>query len=296
MSGKINKIVPHLWFDRDAAEAIGFYVSVFNNSKLTDNSVIEGTPSGKVDIISFEISGQNIIAINAGPYFRFNDSVSFFYYCGSEAEIDRLYPILSENGSILFPLGKYEWSRKYAWVRDRFGLGWQLDIDEINSDQKIVPSLLFVNEKSGRIKEAVSFYTSVFKTSKRLMEVPYENQPEEKEADILFAQFSLEGFIFNAMSSNLKHDFDFNEAVSFMINCETQEEIDYYWEKLTSGGQEQPCGWVKDKFGVSWQVIPSEMGKVMSSGDKDRDERVRAAMMKMRKLDLSILKKAYGNN
>ena len=292
MSGKINKIVPHLWFDRDAAEAIGFYVSVFNNSKLTDSSVIEGTPSGKVDIISFEISGQNIIAINAGPYFRFNDSVSFFYYCGSEAEIDRLYTILSENGSILFPLGKYEWSRKYAWVRDRFGLGWQLDIDEINSDQKMVPSLLFVNEKSGRIKEAVSFYTSVFKTSKRLMEVPYENQPEEKEADLLFAQFSLEGFIFNAMSSNLKHDFDFNEAVSFMINCETQEEIDYYWEKLTSGGQEQPCGWVKDKFGVSWQVIPAEMGKLLSSGNKERDERVRAAMMKMKKIDLNILKKA----
>jgi predicted 3-demethylubiquinone-9 3-methyltransferase (glyoxalase superfamily) len=189
-------------------------------------------------------------------------------------------------------LGKYDWSSKYAWVRDRFGLGWQLDIDDINSKQKIVPALLFVNEKSGRIREAVSFYTSVFKTSRRLMEVPYENQPEGKEADLLFAQFSLEGFIFNAMSSNMKHDFDFNEAVSFMINCETQEEIDYYWEKLTTGGEEQPCGWVKDKFGLSWQVIPSEMRKLMSSGDKERDERVRAAMMKMKKLDINILKNA----
>lgn len=292
MSGIINKIVPHLWFDREAGEAADFYISVFNNSKHKSSSVIDGTPSGKVDIVSYEISGQNIVAINAGPYFRFNDAVSFFCYCGSEAEIDRLYTILSENGSVLFPLGKYDWSSKYAWVRDRFGLGWQLDIDEINSKQKIVPALLFVNDKSGRIREAVSFYTSVFKTSRRLMEVPYENQPEGKEADLLFAQFSLEGLIFNAMSSDMKHDFDFNEAVSFMINCETQEEIDYYWEKLTSGGEEQPCGWVKDKFGVSWQVIPAEMGKLLSSGDKERDERVRAAMMKMKKLDINILKNA----
>jgi predicted 3-demethylubiquinone-9 3-methyltransferase (glyoxalase superfamily) len=124
------------------------------------------------------------------------------------------------------------------------------------------------------------------------MESPYGNQPEGTDADLLFAQFSLEGFIFNAMSSNMKHDFDFNEAVSFMFKCETQEEIDYYWEKLTSGGQEQPCGWVKDKFGVSWQVIPAEMGKLLSSGNKERDERVRAAMMKMKKIDLNILKKA----
>lgn len=293
MSNRLNKIVPHLWFESEAFEAVDFYVSVFKNSKLKVSNVIEGTPSGKVDILSFEISGQEITAMNAGPYFRFNDSVSFFYYCGSEAEIDRLYNILSENGSILFPLGKYEWSRKYAWVRDRFGIGWQLDIDDINSKQKIVPTLLFVNEKSGRIREALSFYTSVFKTSRRLMEAPYGNQPEGTEAELLFAQFSVEGFIFNAMSSNIKHDFDFNEAISFMISCDTQEEIDYYWEKLTSGGQEQPCGWLKDKFGVSWQVIPAEMGKLMSPDDKDRAERVTAAMMKMKKLDTNTLKKAY---
>ena len=295
MSGKAHKIVPHLWYDREAREAAEFYVSVFKDSKLQDRSVIEGTPSGNVDIISFEISGQNIIAINAGPLFMFNDSVSFFYYCGSESEIDRIYKLLSEKGSVLFPLGKYEWSRKYAWVRDRFGLGWQLDIDDINSKQKIVPSLLFVNEKSGRIKEGLTFYTSVFKTSRSIMEVPYGNQTGGTGNDLLFAQFSVEGFIFNAMSSNVKHDFDFNEAVSFMVNCETQDEINYYWEKLTSGGQEQPCGWVKDKFGVSWQVVPSEMNKLMSSDDEKRADRVMKAMMKMKKLDLNILRNAYYN-
>ncbi|MBK9391578.1 MAG: VOC family protein [Bacteroidetes bacterium] len=276
-----------------AREAVDFYVSVFKNSKKKNSAVIDGTPSGEVNIISFEISGQEITAMNAGPYFSFNDSVSFFYYCGSESEIDRIYKLLSENGSILFPLAKYDWSSRYAWVRDRFGIGWQLDVDDINSKQKIVPALLFVNEKSGRIREALSFYASVFKTSRLIMDAPYGNQAEGTISDLLFAQFSVEGFIFNAMSSNMKHDFDFNEAISFMINCGSQDEVDYYWNKLTTGGQEQQCGWVKDKFGVSWQVVPSEMGKLMASGDKEQSERVMSAMLKMKKLDINTLKKAY---
>jgi predicted 3-demethylubiquinone-9 3-methyltransferase (glyoxalase superfamily) len=154
---------------------------------------------------------------------------------------------------------------------------------------------LFVNEKSGKIREALSFYASVFKTSRLIMDAPYGNQSDGAISDLLFAQFSLEGFIFNAMSSNQEHDFDFNEAISFMINCDTQDDVDYYWEKLTSGGQEQQCGWVKDKFGVSWQVVPSEMGKLMSTGDKKQSERVMASMMKMKKLDINILKKAFDN-
>jgi predicted 3-demethylubiquinone-9 3-methyltransferase (glyoxalase superfamily) len=153
MATSIKKIIPNLWFDKEAMEAVNFYVSVFKDSKIVANSKIEGTPSGSVDIITFELSGQKFMAINAGPMFRFNESVSFFVYCGSESDIVRLYEKLSENGSILMPLGKYDWSGKYAWIKDKFSLSWQLDIDEINSQQKILPSLLFVNEKSGRVKE-----------------------------------------------------------------------------------------------------------------------------------------------
>ena len=288
-----NKIVPHLWFDKEAAEAIDFYISVFKGSKYLNHSEIEGTPSGKVGLFSFEISGQELAAINACPYFRFNDSVSFFYYCGSEEEIDRIYGRLAENGSILFPLGKYEWSRKYAWVRDRFGIGWQLDIDDINSDQKIVPALLFVNEKSGSVREAIKYYMSVFRTSRLIMEAPVINSEGQAGDDLLFAQFRLENFIFNAMSSPHKHDFDFNEAVSFMIMCRDQEEVDYYWERLGERGEEQPCGWLKDRFGLSWQVVPAELNELMSGNDKGR---VMAAMMKMKKLDISILRKAYSGS
>ncbi len=290
MESRIKNIVPHLWFDKEAVEAVNFYTSLFKESKVLANSKIEGTPSGSVDIITFKLSGQKFMAINAGPMFRFNESVSFFVYCGSESEIDRLYDKLSENGSVLMPLGKYDWTRKYAWVIDKYGLSWQLDIDDINSSQKIVPTLLFVNEKSGRVKEAISFYQSIFPGSRVILEAPYDKSADMEEGTLLFAQFSLSKFIFNAMSSTLHHDYDFNESVSFMIYCDTQEEIDYFWEKLTSGGQEQPCGWVKDRFGLSWQIVPVQMNEMMSTADAAQSARVTAAMLKMMKLDINILK------
>jgi predicted 3-demethylubiquinone-9 3-methyltransferase (glyoxalase superfamily) len=295
MATSIKKIIPHLWFDKEAMEAVNFYASVFKDSRVVTNSKIEGTPSGSVDIITFELSGQKFMAINAGPIFRFNESVSFFVYCGSESEIVRLYEKLSENGSILMPLGKYDWSGKYAWVKDKFGLSWQLDIEEINSPQKIVPSLLFVNEKSGRVKEALTYYNSIFPESGVIMEAPYDKSANMPDGTLLFAQFRLSDFLFNAMSSTLHHDFDFNESVSFMIYCDTQEEIDYFWEKLTSGGQEQPCGWVKDRFGLSWQIVPVQMDEMMSTNDSDQLGRVTTAMLKMMKLDIKILKQAFDN-
>ncbi|MDQ7816211.1 MAG: VOC family protein [Melioribacteraceae bacterium] len=292
----INKIVPHLWFNTEAKEAAQFYTSLFPESGVTNITTISGTPSGDVPIVRFKLYGIEFMAISAGPMFKINPSISFFIYCGSDSEIVRLYNRLSENGSALMPLDKYPWSNKYAWVKDRYGLTWQLDIDSINSEQKIVPSLLFVNEKSGKVKEAVDFYSSVFSDSKVLMEAPWDESAGMPEGSLLFAQFKLNGYIFNAMSGGaLKHEFDFNEAVSFMIYCKDQEEIDYYWEKLTAGGQEQQCGWVKDMFGVSWQIVPVEMDEMMRTKDKEKLARVTESMLKMGKLDLDLLRKAFNN-
>jgi predicted 3-demethylubiquinone-9 3-methyltransferase (glyoxalase superfamily) len=193
------------------------------------------------------------------------------------------------------PLGKYDWSSKYAWVEDKYGVSWQLDVDPVNSRQKIVPALLFNGAKSLRIKEAINFYTSVFPDSKILLESLYDKSAGLPEGTLLFAQSKLSGYLFNMMSSTMEHGFDFNEAVSFMIHCDSQEEVDYYWEKLTTDGQEQPCGWVKDKFGVSWQVVPSEIDEMMTTNDKVQLGRVTDAMLKMKKFDIEKLRKAYNN-
>jgi predicted 3-demethylubiquinone-9 3-methyltransferase (glyoxalase superfamily) len=292
----IHKLVPHLWFDKEAKEAAGFYTSLFSNSRETDITTTPDTPSGDVDIVSFNLYGISFMAISAGPIFKLNPSISFYVYCGSDDEIERLYKSLLENGSVLMPLDKYPWSSRYAWVQDKYGVSWQLDIDTINSEQKIVPSILFVNEKAGKVKEAVSFYCSIFPDSKLLMESPWDQSAGMPGGSLLFAQFKLNGYIFNTMSGGtIKHEFDFNEAISFMVYCKDQKEIDYYWEKLTEGGCEQPCGWVKDKFGVSWQIVPSKMIEMMRTKDKMQLARITNVMLKMGKFDLDLLRKAFDN-
>lgn len=290
-----NKIVPHLWFDKEAKEAANFYVSIFQNSNFKVITTISGTPGGNADIVSFSLWGSDIMAISAGPIFKFNPSVSLFVYCGSENEIDRIYKALMDGGQAMMPLDKYPWSPKYAWVQDRYGLTWQLDMDEVNSKQKIVPTLLFVNEKQTKVKEALMFYHDIFPKSRMIMEAPHEKSSNLPDGSLLFAQYNIGGTLINAMSSNLKHDYDFNEALSLIVYCENQEEIDYYWEKLTHDGQEQSCGWLKDKYGVSWQIVPRAMDQMMQTTNKEQLNRVTKAMLTMRKLELKKLQDAFYN-
>ena len=296
MTNNNNNIVPHLWFDMEAIEVANFYVSIFPGSEITGQTAISGTPGGDVDVVTFDLSGNSFVAINAGPMFKINPSISFYVYCGSEQEVGRLYNELSNGGMVMMPLDKYPWSGKYAWIQDKFGLTWQLDINDVIGHQKILPSLLFANEKYDRVKEAVGFYTSVFTGSKIIMEAPYDKSANLPDDTLLFAQFKLDNFLINAMSSILKHDFDFNEAVSLMVYCETQDEIDYYWNKLADEGEEQQCGWIKDKFGVSWQVVPTEMDKMMMTTNQVQLDRVTVAMLKMIKLSISGLRKAFDND
>lgn len=286
-----NSIVPCLWFDDNAEDAVNFYASLFENSKILstrrygkEGFEIHQRPDGSVMTMNFELSGQKFLALNGGPIFKFSEAVSLFVYCESNERIETLYKQLSDGGSVLMPLGKYDWSEKYAWVKDKFGLSWQLDIDKINSPQKILPSFLFTNEKSARVKEAADCFTNIFPNSKTIMEMPVEPSGEV----LLFAQFSLNGYLFNAMTGGEeKHQFDFNEAISFIVNCETQEEIDNYWARLSAGGEEGPCGWLKDKFGISWQIVPTILDKLLS--DPSKASKATAAFLKMQKFDIAAL-------
>lgn len=284
-------ITPCIWYDKEAEEAVEFYSSLFDNSKV--NRIIpygkEGfeyhhKPEGSVMTVEFELNGQSFLALNGGPVFKPNESISLFVYCESEERINFLYEKLSEGGSINMPLDKYDWSPKYAWVKDKFGVSWQLDIEAINSPQKIVPSLLFVNDKYNLVKEALNHYTSIFPESKILMEYPAKDY-------LLFGQIKLNGYLINLMSGGkLQHNFDFNDGMSLIINCDTQDEIDYYWNKLTEGGQEVQCGWLKDKFGVSWQVVPKILNELIS--DPNKSSKTMNSIFQMVKLDINTLIKA----
>ncbi|HEY7110610.1 MAG TPA: VOC family protein [Nitrososphaeraceae archaeon] len=163
--------------------------------------------------------------------------------------------------------------------------------------QKITPCLWF----DDNAEEASKFYTSIFKGSKigditRYGEEGYEIHRKEP-GTVMTIEFDIEGQNFLALNGGPL--FKFNEAISFQVHCETQEEVDYYWEKLSEGGDEkaQICGWLKDKYGLSWQIVPSILPKMLKDSDIQKSQRVMKAMLQMRKLDIKILEKAYqGSN
>jgi predicted 3-demethylubiquinone-9 3-methyltransferase (glyoxalase superfamily) len=300
----MHKITPFLWFNTEAEDAVEFYTIIFNNSKILDISRYNeaaanasGMKTGSAFVISFQLEGQNFTAMNGGPNFKLNESISLFVYCESDAKIEKVYNQLCKGGKVLFPLDKYDWSPRYAWVVDKFGLSWQLDVEKINNKQKILPALLFVNNKVLKVKEAVEFYCSVFPNSKILMEYPYNESAGLPDGTLLFSQFSLTDHLFNAMSGQGDHDFDFNEAFSFVVDCQNQDEVDYYWNKLASdGGQESMCGWLKDKFGISWQIIPRILSDMLNDKDSAKSQNVMQAMLQMKKINIEELQKAYNGN
>jgi predicted 3-demethylubiquinone-9 3-methyltransferase (glyoxalase superfamily) len=292
-----------LWFDSQAEEAAKFYTSVFPNSKIGDivrygkeGFEIHHRPEGSVMVTEFELSGEKFVALNGGPLFTFNPSISYFVVCETLEEADRTWSTLQKDGKVLMPFQKYDWSEKYGWLTDRYGLSWQISFGKISDvGQKITPSFMFVGEQCGRAEEALEFYTSVFKNSSVDGVLKHPAGGTEPEGNIAHAQFTLEGQKFMIMESALKdHKFQFNEAISIIINCKTQQEIDYYWDQLTSdGGKEVECGWVKDKFGVSWQVESVELTRMLKDPDKEKVARVTNAFLHMKKFDVTKLKEAF---
>ena len=299
----MKKIIPHLWFDKEAREAAEFYVSIFPNSKITNITTLHDTPSGDTDSVTFELAGQPFMAISAGPYFKVNPSVSFFVNFdpsrdkNARANLDALWEKLSEGGVALMPLDKYPFSEHYGWIQDKYGVSWQLILTNPEGEERpfIIPSMMFVGDVLGKAEEAIRFYVSVFKNSKVGALNPYPTEGwEPNTADMLnFADFMLEGQWFAAMDSAYEHNFKFTEAISFLVQCEDQEEIDYYWNKLSAVPESEQCGWLKDKYGMSWQITSSAMQEMLRDGTRGQIDRVTQAFLPMKKLDIKKLEEAY---
>ncbi|VEB33917.1 DNA binding protein [Legionella sainthelensi] len=297
----MEKITPHLWFNKEAREAAEFYTALFPHSKITHMTTLHDTPSGDCDVVSFELSNQSFMAISAGSLFKFNPTVSFLVTFNplqekdAREKLDLLWNKLSCNGMELMQLQEYPFSKRYGWVQDKYGLSWQLILsDLINERQFIIPSLLFVGNRCGKAEEAINFYTSIFKNSRRGSVARYDSeQAPNQEGTIAFADFMLLDRWFAAMDSAGVSDFAFNEAISFMVNCETQEEIDYYWEKLSAVPEAEQCGWLKDKYGLSWQIVPTVLSDMMKKGSSKQTERIMQSFLRMKKFDIATLKRAY---
>jgi predicted 3-demethylubiquinone-9 3-methyltransferase (glyoxalase superfamily) len=282
---RMRTIKPCLWFDHQAEEASNFYASIFENGEvLRTDRYGENTPgeAGTVMSTLFRIADQEFMTINGGPIFSLTPAVSYFVSCPNEADVERLWSALSDGGAVLMPLDAYPFSPKFGWTNDKYGVSWQVSLG--GERQTIAPYLLFTGPEPGRAAEAVDFYVSLFENS-TVIQAAGPAQP---------AIFSLSGERFMAFYGGDNHPFTFTEANSFFVSCKTAAEVDRLWDALIAdGGEPSQCGWLKDKFGVSWQIVPEVLGNLMADEDREKANRVVQAMLKMSKIDSAKLLEAY---
>ncbi len=282
----MQKITPNLWFNGNALEAAEFYAAAFPNSKImsTENypeTTEEGLAdfqldlAGKVLTVEFELGGMHFTGINADATFAPNPSISFFVNFDpsrgeTKEQLDELWVKLADGGQVLMPLDTYDWSPHYGWVQDKYGVSWQLMLSNAEGDPRpfIVPSLQFGGAAQNRAAEAIEYYTSVFPNATKASAWPYGEATGPATAEsLMYADFQIDGQWIASNDSGVEQDFTFNEGVSLSVVCKDQAEIDYLWERLSAVSEAEQCGWCKDKFGLSWQIVPENMNELMKKPD-----------------------------
>ncbi len=278
----MQKIVPSLWFDHVAADAARFYAEAIPGTTVTDTQYypLEGLLdfqrefAGKELTVEFEVQGYRFVAINAGPEFRVNPSVSFMLNFDPSRDerarehLDEVWAALSDGGSELMPLGEYEFSPHYGWIQDRYGVSWQLILTDPAGEPRpfVIPNLLFGGSAQNRAGEAMEYYVSLFEGARAGNVWRYPDAVGPAPAgSIMFGELNLFGQWFALMDSAVEQDFTFNPGVSLMLQCEDQEELDRYWHELSAVPEAEQCGWLVDRFGLSWQVVPATMRELMQA-------------------------------
>lgn len=294
------KINPFLWFDTQAEEAATFYTGIFNDSKIdsvtyygAEGAAAAQRKEGSVMTVGFTLEGQEFAALNGGPVFELSPAISFFVNCDNEHEMNTLWEKLSEKGTILTDLNNFAFIDKFGRLKDQFGVTWQLSIG--TAMQKITPFIMFTGQQYGKAEEAMNFYISLFDHSGIIHIERHGPSEEEFEGTVKQARFSINEQEFIVADSNKGHEFTFTPALSFVVKCDTQEEIDHFWNNLIQGGDEnaQQCGWLLDRYGISWQIVPRTLDEMLTDSDTIKAERVMKAMLPMKKLNLKTLTEAY---
>jgi predicted 3-demethylubiquinone-9 3-methyltransferase (glyoxalase superfamily) len=295
----MQKIVPCLWYDGDGEEAARRYAELIPGSEVRTltrypdgGQELHGRKPGSVMTVEVRLGDTEVLMLNGGPLFKFTPAISLFVVLEDRAAVDRLWEGLADGGKVMMPLDKYDWSERYGWVADRWGLNWQVALGRhADVGRTVTPSLLFAGDSVGRAGPAVEFYTSVFGATVDGIH-RYDGSGKDAAGTVMHAQFRIDGQAVMAMDS-AEADAAFNEAVSLMVSCEDQAEIDRLWTALSAVPDAEACGWVKDRFGVSWQIVPRALWAMMASGDKPARERMFAAVWGMKKLDLAAIERAF---
>jgi predicted 3-demethylubiquinone-9 3-methyltransferase (glyoxalase superfamily) len=276
----MQKIVPHLWFDKNIAEAANFYASTLPNTQVVNR--FNNPDTGEDVTAEIDIDGYRIALINGGPYATPTPAISFFLNFDpatsydAESDLRRVWEALSHDGSVLMNLGEYPFSSLYGWVADRFGFNWQLMLTSADQAPRpfVVPSLMYCGPAQGKATEAVDGYIRLFDDSALGNRVTYDamgaaadkNSPESvpQPSDVAYSDFQLAGQWFSAMDSGVAQPFTFTPGVSLMVLVKDQDELDRYWDALTSDPDKEQCGWLEDKYGISWQIAPENLSELLA--------------------------------
>lgn len=280
MKNSLAGIYPCIWVEKPPKEVFDFYQSVFDNSGIDQD--YEMVVYGRLENSAFMILGGN-------NNYRPNSSISFMVMSKDKEKTDRYYQALIKGGSALMPLDSYEWSSHYGWVIDKYGISWQLYTEDDHADEKstgsIVPTLMFANEQQGRCREALEHYRQIFPSMRIDGILDYPSG--EFAGQVMHTQFKIQDFTLMAMDSGVPQTFSFNDTISLTLLCKDQGGVDYYWDRLLKEGNAIQCGWLVDKFGIRWQVVPDGMDKLLFEHPQGEENMKR--MMGMIKLNIEEL-------
>lgn len=294
---EMQKIVPHLWFDSAAEDAAKLYAALVPHSRIATVSRyakagfdVHGQQEGAVMNVELTLGGQRMLTLNAGPHFRPTPAVSYYLTFEERAALDHAWEVLAEGGRVHMPLDTYLWSARYGWLDDRWGVSWQLSLGALaqTGGQAMTPMLLFAGDKAGQAEAAMKHYTTLFPNSGIEGILRHDGTGNDAADSVMHAQFQLAGQTFMAGDSALAHEFTFTEANSFLVFCDDQAEIDHYWNALSAVPEAERCGWLKDRFGLSWQIIPRQLPALLSA----QGATVMETFMGMRKIDIAALESA----
>ncbi|MFQ4148800.1 VOC family protein [Arthrobacter sp. LAPM80] len=273
----MQKIVPNIWCQGNAAGVGDFYAAVLpdTSAEVVASYPTEDLPdfqrelAGQPLVVDVSVGGYRLRLINAGGEFSPTPALSFIvnvdpssFGSGEDearAWLHAMWESFSDGGVARMPLGEYPHSQLYGWVEDKFGVNWQLMLTDParGPQQVLVPQFLFTGA-AARAQAAIELYTSLFPDSGRML-MPHQGDTE----GVAFAAFTLAGQSFSAMDGGTDHDFTFTPGLSLEVDCADQGEIDKLWEALSAVPEAEQCGWLVDRFGVSWQIVPANMGELM---------------------------------
>lgn len=292
-------IIPSLWFDGQAEEAANFYTMTLQDGQIlrVDHYPEAGRElhrhePGDVQMVEFMIEGLRFVIVNGGPLFELNPSVSFTVYRTKPEELVELWSKLIDGGSELMPLGTYPFSESYGWLIDKYGVSWKLMLAaEMHAT---APSLLFTQSHTGQAEEALRYYADTLPGAKieTISHYPAGSEPD-REGTLQYGDLVIDGQRLVAMDDANNHDFTFSGGVSLLLQCDTQEQIDALWERLSAVPEAEQCGWCQDKFGVTWQIAPRVLNEMLRDGTPEEIDRVTQAYLPMKKFDIATLQRAF---